>query len=143
MLELLGSFIGTVMIALLFHAPKKSILLCGLIGMFGYGVFLGVRAGLHNALAAYFLATCVLSALSEAMARRRKEPATIFMCVSILPLIPGQGLYETIASLVDKNYQAFLEKGTDTLLVVVTICAAIALTTQIYRIFSRRPQPPR
>ena len=44
----------------------------------------------------YFLATVVVSAYAELMARIKRVPATGFLLIGIFPMVPGGGIYYTI-----------------------------------------------
>ena len=138
MLEFVGCLLGALMFGFLLNAPKRTVLFSALIGLLGYGVYRGVFALFGSDLAGYFSATFLLTILSETAARRLREPATIFLCISIIPLVPGLGLYETMMRILEKDYLGVLESGTNVILIIVSICTAIALATQAFRLFARQ-----
>ena len=54
--------------------------------------------GLGSDIFQCFIATVVVSIYSEILARKCKAPTTCFQIVSILPLVPGGGIYYTMES---------------------------------------------
>ena len=59
---------------------------------------------LGDILAATTIASVVASVYAEIMARRRMAPATQFMIIGLIPMIPGASLYYAM-------YYAFLSDG--------------------------------
>ena len=56
-------------------------------------------------------ATIMASLYSEIMARIRKYPAISYLIISLVPLIPGSGLYYTMTYAVGGNMAGFTERG--------------------------------
>ncbi len=118
------AFLATIAFAVLFHGPKKSLIISGVIGAVGWVVFVYLRQHLeYNSFHANFFATVGLALLSELSARLFKQPVTVFVIPGIIPLVPGLGLYRAMNQLIDKTY----ELGMNTLLTACTDSAAIAL----------------
>ena len=92
-----GSFVGTLMFAPLLHAPREAWLPSAGLGCLGYSTYvLLVNLGLHDA-AAMFLGCLLASALAQVLARKMRMIATVFMTLSIIPCVPGLGLYESMS----------------------------------------------
>lgn len=49
----------------------------------------------------FLLATVVVAALAELFARMFKTPATVFLIIGILPLVPGGGIYYAMEALIN------------------------------------------
>lgn len=121
---LLFSFSTTVAFAVLLQAPRKTLPISGVIGAVGWVVFLYVRKEMGaSSFYANISATLVLALLSELAARIFKQPATIFVIPGIFPIVPGLGMYNGMAKLIENNY----EEGVNTLLTAGLDAAAIAL----------------
>ncbi len=89
----LGAFLGSLGFAVLVQTPRRSWIPASLIGMGAYMVcFLLGELGLPNA-AAIFCGTMAGSLSAMLCARRMKMISTIFMMLSIVPFVPGLGLY--------------------------------------------------
>ena len=120
----LYSFLATIAFAVLFQAPKRTLIISGVIGAIGWVVFVYLRQHLeYNSFHANFFATIALSLISELSARMFKQPATVFLIPGIIPLVPGLGMYRGMKEIIEKSFDA----GTNTLLTAGTDSAAIAL----------------
>ena len=63
-----------------------------------------------------FFATMVVETLAQIFARVFKAPATIFLIIGIIPLVPGGGIYYTMYALLGGDMQLFAQKGAETAL---------------------------
>ena len=118
------SFSTTVAFAVLLQAPRKTLPISGIIGAVGWVVFLYVRREMgSSSFYANICATLILSLLSELAARVFKQPATVFVIPGIFPIVPGLGMYNGMAQLIENNY----EQGINLLLTAGLDAAAIAL----------------
>ena len=117
---LVFSFSTAVAFAVLLQAPRKTLPISGIIGAVGWVVFLYVRKEMG---ASSFYATLILSLLSELAARFFKQPATVFVIPGIFPIVPGLGMYNGMAQLIENNY----DQGINILLTAGLDAAAIAL----------------
>jgi uncharacterized membrane protein YjjB (DUF3815 family) len=100
----------------------------------GYTLFSLICASNFSQIGSYFIATFVLTLLSEMAARKMKMPATIFLTPAIIPLVPGLGLYESMLAVLEMDYLGFLQTIVHTILIVCTMAAAIAVSSQSYRL---------
>ena len=118
------SFLATIAFAVLFQAPKRTMILSGVIGAIGWVVFVYLRQHLeYNSFHSNLFATLVLALNCELCARVFKQPATVFLIPGIIPLVPGLGMYQGMKQIIEKSYEA----GMNTLLTAGTDSAAIAL----------------
>ena len=62
----------------------------------------------------YLLATIAAAALSEIFARLYKTPATVFLIIGIIPLVPGGGIYYTMEALINGDLSLFVRHGMET-----------------------------
>ncbi len=129
------SFLATIAFAVLFQAPKRTLIISGAIGAIGWVVFVYLRQHLeYNSFQANFIATFALALNCELCARIFKQPATVFLIPGIIPLVPGLGMYQGMKQIIDKTFEA----GVNTLLTAGMDSAAIALgimfTASIFRV---------
>ncbi len=128
------AFLSTVAFAVLFQAPRRTLAVSGVIGAVGWMVFSYMRNALeYDSFYANLCATVVLSLLSELAARIFKHPATTFVIPGIFPIVPGLGMYNGMARLIENNYEA----GINTLLRAGMDAAAIALGMMFMASFFR------
>ena len=81
------------------------------------------------------IASAVVSLFSEILARKLKYPAINFIIPGILPLVPGLGLYNTMYSLVQKDYALAVSTGTDTLFKSGGIAIGILIITSFTKTY--------
>lgn len=91
--QVLAGFIGTISFAIIFEAPKKHYLTCGIIGAMGWLVYLVYMKFFKDAIGASFASALVLTYLSRDAAFRFKAPVTIFLITGIFCIVPGIGIY--------------------------------------------------
>lgn len=108
------------------------ILLSCVTGAVGWLVFL-LLAAIGSDVVRYLLATIVVSVLSEIFARILKAPATIFLVIGIVPLVPGGGLYYAMDALINGDYTLFAQKGIETAACAGAIAAGVSVVTSIAR----------
>ncbi|MHB1151426.1 MAG: threonine/serine exporter family protein [Eubacteriales bacterium] len=129
---------ATLCYALLMRIPLRALILSAFLGSAGYIIFIISSNYLTSILAAYFIGTLFVSVIGEIMARIMKMPSTIFVIPSIIPLVPGYGLYLTMLLLVQNDFNGFIKTGAQTLFIAGIMAAAIALTNFV----ARRLIPP-
>lgn len=124
-LEMIYCAAATFFFALMMNAPKKTLIYSSMTASLGYLVYeYFIIKG--NPLLAFFLGTMLIATFGEVFARKLKMPATIFIFPSVIPIVPGFGLYETILALVQDDIPLALETGVSTILNIG--CMAIAMT---------------
>ena len=119
------AMVSVIAFSMLFHAPKKEWIACGISGTIGWVIYcilhdLGCSLILCN-----FAATTGLTLFSRWMAAYRQAPVSVFLVPGIFPLVPGAGIYYTA-------YYFFMEnpvKGSERLF--DTMAAAGSITVGI------------
>lgn len=129
------SFLATIAFAVLFQAPRRTLIISGAIGAIGWVIFIYLRQHLeYPSFHSNFIATMVLSLVCELSARMFKQPATVFLIPGIIPLVPGLGMYRGMKEIIEKSYG----DGVNILLTAGTDAAAIALgimfTASVFRV---------
>lgn len=114
-LEFIVAMVATISFAVLFTAPKKEVIYCGLTGALGWAVYYGMtQQGIHLVLAS-LVATFCLTVLARCFAVIRKSPVTVYLLSGIFPLVPGAGIYYTAYYLFIGNTEMSGFKGLETL----------------------------
>lgn len=86
---------------------------------------------------AFFVAAVIVAVYAEVMARIRKMPASVFILVGMLPLVPGEGIYLTMKALVDGNTVAFMNEGRHTFAVAGALSLGILLVSSVARLVTQ------
>ena len=140
-LPCLYAFIACASFCFIFQVRKPLfIFLCSLNGAVSWLVYL-LTDFLPAEAARYFLATIAVSILAEILARVLKAPATIFLVIGIIPLVPGGGLYYTMDYLISGDFAMFTSKGHQTAAAAGAIAAGASMVTSLVRILTWRKHP--
>ena len=96
------------------HVRGAAMFWTSLGGALGWFVYV-LCAPLQNDILQYFFGTLALAVYAEVMARVRRSPATGYLHVALLPMVPGGGIYYTMEYGIAGNTEMFLETGMHTL----------------------------
>ena len=129
------SFAVTAGFSIFFNAPKKSLIPCGIVGGIGWCTYVVMANSYFSNVFSMVIASAVISLLSEILARKLKYPSINFIIPGILPLVPGLGLYNTMYSLVQKDYALAVSTGTDSLFKSTGIAIGILIITSFTKTY--------
>lgn len=133
---LASSFIGTLGFALLLRTPRRAILPASLIGMFAYFLYwVLLRAGLSDPMAV-FVGALIGSLLGQACARRMHMIATIFILLSIVPAVPGLGLYRFMELLGSDRMALGMEAGVAAMMSIAMIALGVGVGSFLFRLLA-------
>lgn len=82
---------------------------------------------------ATFLAAFAAGLYSETVSWLRKKPATVYMIASIIPLVPGGGMYYTMLSTLEGSTSKSVEIGMATLITAFSIALGLAIANAFGR----------
>lgn len=120
----LEATIATACFAILFNAPRKSLLSAGVSGGFGWLVFVYLRDFVHlSSINANLIAAVSIGLAAEIFARIQKQPVTMYVVPGIIVLVPGYSIFRAMNMFL---YDA-LDEGLFILLRACTEAAAIAV----------------
>ena len=123
-IQLAAAFLGTMGFSVLFGAPRRYYVDCGLAGMAGWAVYL---ATVTNPVAAAFLAALTVAVTSALLSILRRCPTTVFLICGIIPLVPGGGIFWTAYYLVNDQLRLAATTGFNALKVTLAIAGGIIL----------------
>ena len=135
-MEYLGciwSFFACAAFCLVFNIRGKMIVYSSLGGALGWFVYL-LFSPLKSDIVQFFFATVATAVYSEIMARVFKKPATGYQIVSLLPLVPGGGIFYTMEYCVIGNNTMFLQTGLHTLGIAGALAMGILLVSSLVRL---------
>ena len=84
----------------------------------------------------YLLATIAAAILSEIFARLYKTPATVFLIIGIIPLVPGGGIYYTMEALINGDLSLFVRYGMETAASAGAIAVGCSLVSSVSRLIA-------
>lgn len=129
-------FFAALFFAVLLNAPRRALLPAAVLGAVGYLVYTLCLA--FSARAGFFLGTLAIAVGAEVLARVLKHPALLFMIPAVIPLVPGMGLYNTMLALVQSRIGDAVAEGSETMLALALMAAALALTTFAFRLLAKQ-----
>lgn len=137
LVQALSSFIVSIGFAMLFDAPKKTLIHCGLVGMVGWIIYFSVALkGIESVLAS-FLASFFIALISHIFAKRYKAPVIIFTVGGIMPLVPGGTAYDAMKNFVLNQYGLAIELSAQVLLVAGAIALGIVFSEVVHQIYRK------
>ncbi len=132
----LVSLVACAGFVIVFNIHGWGKLLCALGGGITWGVYcLALKLGCGGLLCC-FIATCGAAVFSEAMARVRKYPAISYLVISLLPLIPGAGIYYAAQQAVRGNLALAVDHGVNTLATAGVMAAGILVVSTAVRMLT-------
>ena len=126
-----------------------KMIISGVVGTFGFAIIFGVKAKRlpYTTLGSFLI--CVIYVISaslgvfasnaiasfavtiycEAISRQQKAPVVVFLTPSLIPLVPGGSLYNTVSNLIYKQYDEFIMYALQTCDTCLGIAAGILLAS--------------
>ena len=135
-LECIFSIVACLGFVIIFNIHGYGNLLCALGGGITWAAFCMTQALGGGELLCYFLSTVVAAIFAEVMARVRKYPAISYLITSLLPLIPGAGIYYAAQQAVQGNSAGFVSYSTHTLAVAGCMAVGILLVVTLTKMLS-------
>ena len=145
LLPVFFAFAASGAFAVIYNIRGPGILICAFGGGLAWFSYLLSAPLLQSDIAQTFVASLVISAYAEVMARVRKCPVTGYLLVAIFPLVPGGGIYYTMEHAMEGEVDAFLSSFLHTLGLAGAIAVGVLLISpavRMWTIFRRQnPQP--
>lgn len=107
LIQIIMAALGALGYAILFNVHPNKFLPAALGGALTWVVYLLIASVSDSIFLCNMIAAAFATIYSEAFARRMKAPATCFLMPSVIPLIPGSGLYYTMTAIINNNSQLF------------------------------------
>lgn len=136
-LRIISTFIASLTFSLLFSAPKKELVFCGMTGAFGWFMYEVISLNTDSSILPTFAATLVASFVSRFLAFRRRNPITLYLIAGIIPLVPGAAIYYTMYNILTSNVDLAVQYGTNTVktsgVISLGIAIILAFPPQLFR----------
>lgn len=137
-ITLLVSFVGSICYAGLFNTRKNRLIDAGLGGLVGWSFYLLAQGLGFAEPTRYFIAAVVINIYSELMAIYRKAPATVFLVVAVMPLVPGGALYDTMKYAVIGSWEEFGKMGAETLRIAIALAMGMLISNSVIKELRKR-----
>jgi len=136
-----ASLIATMAFGIIFNVPKRVLFTGGIVGMFGWLLFIWLSKSYnYDAVFATLAAAFVVASISQILARYLKMPATIFSIAGIIPLVPGGLAYDAMKHFVTDDYALAMEYAIKTLFISGSIAFGLIFSGIISQTLKRKVQ---
>ena len=123
------SFLATLGFAILFHSPKRSILPACLSSGLSWLVYEYLQISGVNYIFSAFASAFLIGIFGEFLSRRLKNPATVFILPGLIPLVPGAGMYYSMNSLINQDYNSFMAVGVKTFFTALALSFGLVVSS--------------
>ncbi|MDD4843692.1 MAG: threonine/serine exporter family protein [Anaerotignum sp.] len=95
--EAFMSFCACMAFSIVFDAPKKELVFCGISGGISWFLYVVLTLNLSPTMAT-LISTAVVAAFARFASYHRQAPSTLYHIPGIMPLVPGTVVYNTMAT---------------------------------------------
>lgn len=127
------AFISCLGFGVLFNVQKRTLLLAAVNGAIGWTILLSLDIPQVSYIFANLLSALVVGLLAELFAVIQKTPATSFIVIGIIPLVPGFRVYRSMLFFVRGNLDKGISEGVHSCFMAIAIAVGIILSTSIVR----------
>ncbi|NLW42235.1 MAG: threonine/serine exporter [Tissierellia bacterium] len=137
LIQFIYGFFASVAFAVIFYTPKRALFYSGVIGGIGWIVYRYLLGTINQVLAAALIAAILIGTLSAVFAIIIKIPTLILYIPSLIPLVPGGGMYYTMYYLIQQDMDLFGAKALETSLIAIALATGIFLSTSIINMLAQ------
>ncbi len=135
--QLITSFIASATFAILFNAPRRTLFICGLVGMVGWIIYFELVLRQYDYVPATLIAAMVISVLCQIFAKLYKTPIIIYSVAGIIPLVPGGLAYDATRKFVENDYSLAVQLAAKALMISGSIAIGLIFSEVLMRISLR------
>lgn len=140
LIEIIAAIGSTLAFGIIFNLKGKKLVFASIGGALGWAIYILFKYNGYSEPASFFCSAVGITIYSEVMARVLKTPVTSTLIASLIPLVPGSGVYFTMSYFVENKSVEAAQKGIDTLMITIAITLGIVIVStfsQIYYKFKR------
>ncbi|OAB34334.1 hypothetical protein PMSD_14630 [Paenibacillus macquariensis subsp. defensor] len=139
--QLVTCFIATAGFAILFNAPKRSLIQCGLVGMLSWMAYILLLEYDVDPILATLAATFLVGVISQIFAKYYKMPVIIFSVSGIIPLVPGGLAYNAMRRFVQNDYNEALHFAVQAFMLSGSIALGLVLSEVLNQTIRKKAPP--
>lgn len=140
-IQTIYALIATLGFGIIFNIHGKNLIFATIGGGISWFFYLLGLKFHFTTTATFFFSAVIFSIYSEILARKLKTPVTTLVVCSLIPLVPGSGMYYTMYQAVTGDVMRSLELGINTLANAGALALGIifvsTITTQYYKVKNR------
>jgi len=127
------SFVSCLGFGILFNVQKRTLLLAAVNGAIGWTILLVLDIPQISYIFANLFSAIIVGLLAELFAIIQKTPATSFIVIGVIPLVPGFRVYRSMLFFVRGELDKGIAEGVHACFMAVAIAVGIILATSIVR----------
>ena len=137
--QCLMSLCASLCFGVIFQVRGVKLAFAGLGGLLSWLIFVLCRIPFPvNDIPRYFFATIAVTVFSEWCARAFRAPVTLFLAVSLIPLVPGNGIYQTMLLAIRGDTGAAASRCIHTVGIAGALSVGILLVSSSVHLFLTR-----
>lgn len=106
-IQVITAGLGAYGYSILFNIRRDKLIYATVGGAVTWLIYILVSGIVPNIFLSNMLAAAFATLYAEILARMKKAPTTVFLIPSIIPLIPGGGLFYTMSAVINNNPEQF------------------------------------
>ncbi|MCH5315047.1 MAG: threonine/serine exporter family protein [Eubacterium sp.] len=134
--QILLCILGTFAFAITMNAPKKSLMLI-IIGSAITAATENIIASRYNEFTACLTAMLELFIFCEISAKLTKQPTTVILMPSTIPLLPGSSIYYTMLYAIQNNRELMIYNAKNTLFAGLGIALGAVIGSAVLTLIRR------
>lgn len=135
LLEIIAAMGSTFAFGIIFNLKGKKLIFASIGGALGWAIYIFFKYQAYSDPASFFCSAVGITIYSEIMARILKTPVTSTLIASLIPLVPGSGVYFTMSYFIENKSVEAAQKGIDTLMITIAITLGIVMVSTFSQIY--------
>lgn len=137
LIQFIYSFFATFTFGIILQSPKKALVANGVIGAIGWVVYMYLLNTYNQTILSSLLSSIIIGTLSAITAIVMKIPTITMYLPSLIPIVPGGGMYYTMYYFILQNMELFSQKGVETILIAISLATGTFVSTTVVNILNR------
>lgn len=130
-IQFISALLATLFFAVILNIFKEELIYCSLVGGLGWVVFLITKNYSSSVILASFISALIISSLARLLAHLRKLPETNYLIPSLVVIVPGAGMYQTMSAMIYGDLKLMINYGLQTIQVAGVIAIAIVIVSAL------------
>ena len=130
-IQIITAGLGACGYSILFNIRRDKLVYATFGGAVTWLVYILVSQAVPDIFLSNMLAAAFATLYAEILARIKKAPTTVFLIPSIMPMIPGGGLFYTMSAVISNNTEQFEHYFVSTIQTALSISIGIMFMSLI------------
>lgn len=134
-IQAIVSFFASVCFGVIFNAPFRKLLYCGVVGMISWLIyFMLTDVYSFDVIHASFASALFVGICAHMLAKRLRVPMMIFNVSGIIPLVPGGTSYNAMRSLMENNFTMGVQHSARVFMIAGAIAMGIVFAEVLIQV---------